>query len=203
MAFDLNYTCILQAVETELFKLFVGRHLQKPRPTPIWRTRCWFKAYFVVCWGPRLHGPDKEIAGILREGNLMLLIFFVHNHRASYVTSFALFVSNSFCYTPCRWKALWSLDAHRMFLKLPWVPCLLWRRHWTSWLHRPLARHHSELNKTIWCGIHIFHGRLSLLGLETAALLSHGLFCCSFWGVQSVLTKVVPRVCCLIELALE
>ena len=100
MTFDLKNSCILQAVETELFQLFVGRHLQKPRPTPIWRTRCRFKAYFVVCWGPRLHGSDQEIAGILREGSFNTPDYFLGPNSTESLKNnkFCLGCSNSFCY---------------------------------------------------------------------------------------------------------
>ena len=105
-------------------------------------------------------GRIKKLQEYLEKVVLIPLIIFLAQtlQKASKTTSFALVVQILFA-TPCRWKALWSLDALRMFLKQLWAPWLQWRRHWTSWLRRPLARHHSELNKTIlWCGIHIFHG---------------------------------------------
>ena len=90
----------LQCVETEFFQLFVGRCLQKPRPAPVWRTRCRFKAYFIVRWGSRLYGQDKEIAGILGEGSFDApYIFLLQTHRKPQLTtSFAFAMLNSFCY---------------------------------------------------------------------------------------------------------
>ena len=170
MTFDLKNSCILQVVETELFQLFVGRHLQKPRPTPIWRTRCRFKAYFVVCWGPRLHGSDQEIAGILREGSFNTPDYFLaQTYRKPKSDNFCLGCSNSFCYA-LQVKSIVKPGCSQDVLKAalsamgPW---LLWRRHWTSWLRRPLARHNwVKQNHFPWW----------LLGLETVALLSHELF---------------------------
>lgn len=144
----------LQCVETEFFQLFVGRCLQKPRPAPVWRTRCRFKTYFIVRWGSRLYGQDKEIAGILGEGSFVPPTYFCFKLTGSLNWQQVLPLPCLILFAMwCRWRALWSLGARKMFLKRRWVPCLLWRRHWTSWLHLPTARLHCEsLGTILWCG---------------------------------------------------
>ena len=119
-------------------------------------------------------GRIKKLQEYLEKVVLIpLIIFWPKPTESLKATIFALVVLILFA-TPCRWKALWSLDALRMFLKQLSAPWLLWRRHWTSWLRRPLARHNwvKQNHFMVWDS----HFPWWLLGSETVALLSHELF---------------------------
>lgn len=67
----LHLVFVCQVVEAKRNQISVGRRIQKPGSSSVRWPRCWCQARYSVCRRSRLHGSDKEIAGIPRQGSIL------------------------------------------------------------------------------------------------------------------------------------